>query len=114
MMYRSCDSILILAIIFQWLVSSRLLTLVVVSVLSSDGILTTRGVTSKVMRGIPSRVTKEKSKSKKSQIDTRGTSKESFLKGDPQLTNLIEASMHDNKPVHYISMVSEELKWIVK
>ena len=28
--------------------------------------------------------------------------------------NLIEASMYDTTPVHYIRMVSEELKWVVE
>ena len=29
-------------------------------------------------------------------------------------TNLIEYTIYDTKPVQYISMVSEELKWVVK
>ena len=36
------------------------------------------------------------------------------MEGDPKFINLIEASMHDTTPVHYISMISEELKWVVK
>ena len=65
-------------------------------------------------RGIPSRITQEKFKSNKSLIDTRGTSKEAVTEGDPKPNNLIEASMYDTNPVHYISMVQEELKWVVK
>ena len=63
------------------------------------------------MRGTPLCVTKEVLKSKKAQIDIGGTSKETVLEGGPKFTNLIEAGIYDNKPVHYISMVSEELKW---
>ena len=36
------------------------------------------------------------------------------MEGDPKLTNLIEAIMYDANPIHHISMVSEELKWVVK
>ena len=66
------------------------------------------------MRGIPTRVTQEELKSKKAQIETRGTSKEAVTEGDPKRTNLVEASMYYTTPVHYIIMVSEYLKWVVK
>ena len=66
------------------------------------------------MRFIVPSVTKEELKSKKAYIDTRGTSKESAMEGYPKHTNLIEASMYDTTHVHHISMVSEELKWVVK
>ena len=66
------------------------------------------------MRGIPTRVTQKELKSKNAHIDTRGTSKEEVTEGYPKRTNLIEASMYDTTPVHYITMVSEELKWVVK
>ena len=52
--------------------------------------------------------------SKKAHIDTRGTLKEAVTEGDPKGTNLVEASMCDTTHVHYISMVSEELKWVIK
>ena len=52
--------------------------------------------------------------SKKENIDTRGTAKIAVLKGGPKLTKLIKASVYGNKSAHYIIMVSEELKWIVK
>ena len=69
--------------------------------------LLTHGVRRKVIRGIPTCVTKEELKSKKSHIDTRGISKESVIEGDPKYANLIEASIYDNTPAQYISMVSE-------
>ena len=65
------------------------------------------------MRVIPSFVTQEELQSKKAQIESRGTSKEAVMEGYQKCTNLIEASMYDTKPVHYIIMVSEELKWVV-
>ena len=48
------------------------------------------------------------------QIDTRGTAKAEVLEGDPKCPNLIEASVYYTKPVHYIVMVSEELKCTAK
>ena len=62
--------------------------------------LLTPGVTRKIMRGISPCVAQEKLKSKKAQTETRGTSKEAVLEGDPKCTNLIEASMYDTKPVN--------------
>ena len=72
--------------------------------------LLTRGVTSKGMRGIPTCITQQELKSNKSHIDTSETAKEVVLEGYPKCADLIESSMYDTKPVHYISMVSEELK----
>ena len=51
---------------------------------------------------------------KKPHSDIRGTEKEPVLEGDQKCINLIEASTYYTKPVHYISMVSEDLKWDVK
>ena len=61
-------------------------------------------------RDIPPRTIQDVSKSKKGHIETRGTPKEAVTEGNPTFTNLIEASVYDTTPVHYISMVSEELK----
>ena len=66
------------------------------------------------MRGIPPCVKKDELNPKKQHIDTRGASNEAVTEGGPKCTNLIEASMYDTTPVHYISIVSEELKWVVK
>ena len=66
------------------------------------------------MRVILPHVTQEVLKSKKSQIDTRGTLKEAVMERGPKYTNFIEAGIYDTTPVQYISMVSEELKWVVK
>ena len=69
--------------------------------------LLTCGVTREGMRGIPPRVTLEELRSKKANIETKGTSKEAVTEGNPKRTNCIEAIMYDTTPVHCISMVSE-------
>ena len=52
------------------------------------------------MRFVPTRVTQEELNSKKVQSETRGTSKEAFIEGDPKRTNIIEANMYDTIPIH--------------
>ena len=64
----------------------------------------------KGMRGIPPCIKQEDLKSKKENIETRGTAKAAVLKGDQKLTKITEASVYGTKPVHYTSMVSYELK----
>ena len=73
----------------------------------------TYGVTREGNRGIPPCVTQDLLKSKNAQIETRVTSKEEVMQGDLEYTNLIEDSIYDTTPVHYISMVSEELKQVI-
>ena len=65
------------------------------------------------IRGIPPCIKQEELKSKKAHIYTSGTAKAEVLKRDPAINKLIEASLYGTKPVHYISMVSEEFKWVV-
>ena len=71
------------------------------------------GVTRKGMRGIPGCVVQEEQKSGKKQLEVRGTTKAAILKGDPKFPDLIATSVYDTKPVHYLRMSSEELKWVV-
>ena len=66
------------------------------------------------MRGILSWIKKEEFKPKKANIDTKVTENKLVLKGYPKLNKLIEASVYENKPVNYTSIVSDELKWAVK
>ena len=42
----------------------------------------------------------------------RGTVKAAVLEGGPECPNLVASSVYDAKPVHYLSMVSEEIKWV--
>ena len=51
---------------------------------------------------------------KKDQLKVRGTVKAAVLVGDPDCPNLIASSVYDTKPVHYLSMASDSIKWIVK
>ena len=43
-----------------------------------------------------------------------GTSKEAVLEWDTKCTNLIRNIMYDTNSIHYMNMVSEELKWAIK
>ena len=70
------------------------------------------GVTRKGARGIPPSVVQEEVKDRKKQIDVRGTVKAALLEGDPNCVGLVASSVYDTKPVHYLSMVCEELKWL--
>ena len=63
------------------------------------------------MRGIPMHVQQKEVKNRKEQMAVRGTVKAAVLEGDPDCPNLVASSVYDAKPVHYLSMVSDELKW---
>ena len=76
--------------------------------------LLTRVVTGKGTRDILSYITQEELKSKKAYIDTRGTAEEEVLERNPKCSILIKSNMYNNKPVHYIIMVIEELKWFIE
>ena len=41
------------------------------------------------------------------------TTKAAVIKGNPKWTDLIATSIYDTNLVHYLSMSSEELKWVV-
>ena len=43
----------------------------------------------------------------------RGTTKGAILKVNPNYSDLVATSVYDTKPLHYLSMSSEELKWVV-
>ena len=47
-------------------------------------------------------------------MEVQGTVWVAVLEGDPNRPNLVASSVYDTKPVHYLSMVSPELKWIVR
>ena len=42
----------------------------------------------------------------------RGTTKAIVLKGDLLCENLVAASVYDTKPVHFLSMVCDNIKWL--
>ena len=70
------------------------------------------GVTRMGMRGIPKHVQQLEVKNRKEQMAVRGTVRAAVLEGDPDCPNLVASSVYDAKPVHYLSMVSDELKWM--
>ena len=64
------------------------------------------------MREISGCVDKEEQKSQNKQLEMRVT-KEAIMKSDPKCPNLIAKIVYDTKPVNYLSISSEELKWVV-
>ena len=70
------------------------------------------GVTRKGGRGIPDCVIHEEVKSQSDQRKVRGTVKAAVLKGDRDCPDLIALSVYDSKPVNFLSMIAEEIKWV--
>lgn len=68
----------------------------------------------KAERGAPKCVLQVEQQSADDQRAVRGTVKAAVLIGDPDCPNLVASSVYDSKPVHYLSMVSPSIKWIVK
>ena len=62
--------------------------------------LKVHGVTRKGMRGIPGCVVQEEQKSRKKQLEVKGTTKVAILKSDPKCPDLIATSVYDTKTVH--------------
>ena len=65
------------------------------------------------MRGIPPSVLQDEQNSRKYQIKVCGTVKAAVLEGDAACHNLLACSIYDTKPVNYLSMVCDTLKWVV-
>ena len=42
------------------------------------------------------------------------TVKAGVIEGDPNCSGLVCCSIYDTKPVHFLTMASEEIKWITK
>ena len=73
-----------------------------------------QGVTRKGWRGIPDSIKRVEVERRKDQLKVHGNVKAAVLEGGPGCTNLVTYSIYDTKPVHYLSIVTLELKWIVK
>eukprot|EP00957_Ditylum_brightwellii_P192688 14672085-Ditylum_brightwellii.AAC.1 len=71
------------------------------------------GVTRKGGRGIADYVPQEEQKSKADQRLACGTVKADILEGDGGCLCLVASSVYNSMPVHYLSMVTHELKWVV-
>ena len=65
------------------------------------------------MRGMPPYVLQVEHKLRKYLIKVRGTVNATLLEGDSARPNLVACSIYDTKPVHYLSMVCDTLKWVV-
>jgi Transposase IS4 len=70
------------------------------------------GVTRKSGRGFPLSVLQEEVKNKNELLKVRGTVKAAVLDGDIECPNLLAVSVYDTKPVHFLTMNAEEIKWI--
>ena len=51
--------------------------------------------------------------SKEGYIESCGKTKEAVLQGNPKYPNILASTVYETKPVHYLSMVSYNLKWFV-
>ena len=59
-------------------------------------------------------VTQDESNSNKAHVESRGVETAEVMEGDPKCTKNISASAYDTTNVYELSMVSEELKWVMK
>ena len=76
--------------------------------------LLVHGVTQKGGRGIPGCVAQQELTNRTAIEQVRGTVKAAKLEGDDDCPCLFASSVYDTKPVHYLSMVTDTIKWIVK
>ena len=79
---------------------------------NQDSKVLCHGVPRKGMNGIPLAMQQEEVKLRVAYIHVRGTVKVAVLEGDLDCTNLVASSVYDSKPVHYLTMVCKEIKWV--
>ena len=72
------------------------------------------GVTRKSGRGLPDHIIQDEVTSKPEVEKVRNTVKAAVLKGDPKCPGLVAVSVYDTKPVHFLSMVCDKIKWLIK
>ena len=72
------------------------------------------GVAQKGGRGIPAHVLQEEVNNRKEQELVRGTVKACKLVGDKKCPQLCAVSVYDTKPVHFLTMCNDSIKWIKK
>ena len=65
-------------------------------------------------RGFPEFAKQHEIKDKTELERARGTVKGARLTGDPLCPDLVAVSVYDTKPVHFLSMTCDEVKWIRK
>ena len=69
------------------------------------------GVTRKSGRGLPSTIMQKEVQNKAEQEKVRGTVLAAELVDDSKCPSLIAVSVYDTKPVHFLSMKSDSIKW---
>ena len=72
------------------------------------------GVLRKGMRGIKAVVKQEEINNRKKQIQVRGTVKTAVLQDKNEYPDIVVSSIYDKNPVHFLSMVFTEIKWVKK
>ena len=72
------------------------------------------GVCRTGMRGVPQCVLQKEVDKKDDVVSVRGTVKAAVLEGDPACPEMVAVSVYDNKPVHFISMACDSIKWVEK
>jgi hypothetical protein len=72
------------------------------------------GVTRKNGHGLPACVLQEDAKNRKGQMAVQGTVKAAKLVGDRDCPGLLAVRVYDTKPVHFLSMTTESIRWIQK
>ena len=65
-------------------------------------------------RGSPSEVVQQDISGKNAQRYVRGTVKVAVLQGDKDCPNIVASSIYDTRSVHFLSIVYNTIKWIVK
>jgi hypothetical protein len=67
-----------------------------------------------VDRGVPKCVLQKQAETRNEQRFVRGTMKAAVVEGDSKCPNLVASSIYDkDKPLHYLSMASEKIRWVV-
>ena len=70
-------------------------------------------LTIRVSHGLSPSFLQENLKSNKGNLESLDKKKAGVMKGDPKCPNLVVSIVYDTKHVHYLSMVSSDLKWAV-
>ena len=73
-----------------------------------------QGVCRVANRGLPQCVVQLEKATEKEQERVRGSTKAAVLHDDPECPDLVAVSVYDTKPVHFMSMMCEDIKWITK
>ena len=71
-------------------------------------------MTKKGRRGIPDSINQVEVERREDQLKVCGTEKISVIEGYQGCPNIVASSIYDMKTVHYLSMVTQELNWILK